>query len=115
MTMSLLTNITGCSNSTFEDSFYKNWRRQKKNYKTEIKTWNEKLKQMQEKLDGLQQKQLQGIWSGEGRLLTNQSSTNLIIYTWRLFRNSTKKYVLNLQVPRAVNVDIFVQQTKPVC
>ena len=44
----------------FEDSFYKNWRRQKKNYETEIKSLNEKLKQMQEKLDGLQQKQLQG-------------------------------------------------------
>jgi hypothetical protein len=44
----------------FEDSFYKNWRRQKKIYETEIKSLNEKLKQMQEKLDGLQQKQLQG-------------------------------------------------------
>ncbi len=44
----------------FEDSFYKNWRRQKKNYETEIKSLNEKLKQIQEKLDGLQQKQLQG-------------------------------------------------------
>jgi hypothetical protein len=57
--MSALSNIT-CSNSMFEDSFYKNWRRQKKNYVTKIKSLNEKLKQMQEKLDGLQQKQLQG-------------------------------------------------------
>jgi hypothetical protein len=44
----------------FEDSFYKNWRRQKKNYETEIKSLNEKLKQKQKKLDGLQQKQLLG-------------------------------------------------------
>ena len=44
----------------FEESSYKNWRRQKKNYETEIKSLNEKLKQMQEKFDGLQQKQLQG-------------------------------------------------------
>ncbi len=44
----------------FEDSFYENWRRQKKNYETEIKSLNENLKQMQEKLGGLQQKQLQG-------------------------------------------------------
>ncbi len=57
--MGLLTNIT-CSNSMFEDSFYKNWRRQKKNHETEIKSLNEKLKQMQEKLEGLQEKQLQG-------------------------------------------------------
>jgi hypothetical protein len=57
--MSLLADITH-SNSTFEDSFNKNWRRQKKNYETDIKILNEKLKQMQEKLDGLQQKQLQG-------------------------------------------------------
>jgi hypothetical protein len=57
--MSSLTNITR-SGSMFEDSFYKNWRRQKKNYETEIKSLNEKLKQMQEKFDGLQQKQLQG-------------------------------------------------------
>jgi hypothetical protein len=42
MAMSLLTNITGRSDSTFEDSFYKNWRRQKKNYEMEIKTLNEK-------------------------------------------------------------------------
>ncbi len=35
----------------FEDSFYKNWSRQKKSYEMEIKSLNEKLKQMQEKLD----------------------------------------------------------------
>ncbi len=57
--MSALTYITR-SDSIFEESFYKNWRRQKKKYETEIKGLNEKLKQMQEKLDGLQQKQLQG-------------------------------------------------------
>ncbi len=57
--MSALTYITH-SDSIFEESFYKNWRRQKKNYEMEIKGLNEKLKQMQEKLDGLQQKQLQG-------------------------------------------------------
>jgi hypothetical protein len=57
--MSSLADITH-SNSTFEDSFYENWGRQKKNYETEYKSLNEKLKQMQEKLDGLQQKQLQG-------------------------------------------------------
>ncbi len=73
--MSLLTNIARCSDSTFEDSFYKNWRRQKKNYKTEIKTLNEKLKQMQEKLDGLQQKQLQGDLARE-RNAINKSKFN---------------------------------------
>jgi hypothetical protein len=57
--MSLLTDITH-SKSMFEDSLYKNWRRQKKNYETELKSLNEKLKQMQEKLDSLHQKQLQG-------------------------------------------------------
>jgi hypothetical protein len=56
--MSSLTDITR-SESSFEDSFYENWRRQEKNYETKIKSLNEKLKQMQEKLDGLQQKQLQ--------------------------------------------------------
>jgi hypothetical protein len=53
--MSAISDITH-SNSMFEDSFYKNWRRQKINYETEIKSLNEKLMQMQEKLDGLQQK-----------------------------------------------------------
>jgi hypothetical protein len=71
MTMSLLSDITGRSNSTFEDSFYKNWRRQKKNYEMEIKSLIEKIKQMQEKLDGLQQKQLQGDLARGGTLLTN--------------------------------------------
>jgi hypothetical protein len=60
MTICLLTDITGCSDSTFKDSFYKNWKKQKKNYETEIKSLKEKLTQMQEKLDSLQQKQLQG-------------------------------------------------------
>ncbi len=54
--MSSLTDMTGHSDSTFEDSFYKNWRRQKKNYEMEIESLNEKLKQIQEKLDNLQQK-----------------------------------------------------------
>ena len=76
--MSALSNIT-CSNSMFEDSFYKNWRRQKKNYETEIKSLNEKLKQMQEKLDGLQQKQLQGDLTRGRDAIDNQSSTNLAI------------------------------------
>ncbi len=53
----MLTDITEQNNSTLEDSFYDDWRRQKKFYETEIKTLNEKLNQMQEKLDILQQKQ----------------------------------------------------------
>jgi hypothetical protein len=59
MTMSSITDITH-SNSTFEDSFYQKWRRQKKNYEIEIESLSEELKQMQQKLDSLQQKQLQG-------------------------------------------------------
>jgi hypothetical protein len=74
MTMSLITNITH-SDSMFQESFYKNWRRQKKNYETEIKSLNEKLKQMQEKLDGLQQKQLQGDLA-RGRNAINKSMFN---------------------------------------
>jgi hypothetical protein len=50
--MSALSDITR-SDSMFEESFYKNWRRQKKFYEMEIKSLNEKLKQMQEKLDSL--------------------------------------------------------------
>jgi hypothetical protein len=73
MTMSSLTNITGCSNSTFEESFYKIWRRQKKNYEMEKKSLNEKLKQMQEKLDCLQQKQIQGDLA-RGRNAINKSN-----------------------------------------
>jgi hypothetical protein len=72
--MSSLTGIT-CSKSTFEDSFYDNWRRQKKNYEREIKSLNEKLKQMQEKLDGLQQKQLQR-YLAMGRNTINKSNFN---------------------------------------
>ncbi len=53
----MLSNITH-SDSMFEDSFYKNWTRQKGKYETEIKSLHEKLKQMQEKLDSLQQKQV---------------------------------------------------------
>jgi hypothetical protein len=75
VTMSLLTSITERSNSTLEDTFYDNWRRQKKYYETEIKTLNEKLKQMQEKLDGLQQRQLQGDL-GRGRNSINKSKFN---------------------------------------
>jgi peptidoglycan hydrolase CwlO-like protein len=59
----------------FEDSFYKNWRRQKKNYEMEIKSLNEKIKQMQEKLDSLQQKQLQGDLA-RGRNAINKSKFN---------------------------------------
>ncbi len=55
----MLTNITELNVSTLEDSFYDNWRRQKKIYVTEMKTLNKKLNQMHEKLDILQQKQLQ--------------------------------------------------------
>jgi hypothetical protein len=72
--MSSLSDITR-SNSMFEDSFYKNWRRQKKNYETEIKSLNEKLKQMQEKFNGLQQKQLQGDLA-MGRKAINKSKFN---------------------------------------
>jgi hypothetical protein len=61
----------------FEDSFYKNCRRQKKNYETEIKSLNEKLKQMQEKLDSLQQKQLQGDLA-RGRNAINKSKFNKV-------------------------------------
>ncbi len=70
----MLTDITR-SDSTFEDSFYKNWRRQKKNCEMKIKSLNEKLKQMQEKLDGLQQKQLQGDLA-RGRNAINKSKFN---------------------------------------
>ena len=56
----MLTDITEQNDSTLKDSFYDNWRRQKKIYEMEIKTLNKKLNQMQEKLDILQQKQLQG-------------------------------------------------------
>ncbi len=59
----------------FEDSFCKNWRRQKKNYETEIKSLNEKLKHMQEKLDGLQQKQLQ-MYLTRGRNAINKLKFN---------------------------------------
>jgi hypothetical protein len=72
--MSVLSDITR-SDSMFEDSFYKNWRRQKKNYGTEIKSLNEKLKQMQEKLDRLQQKQLQGDLDRRGNTI-NKSKFN---------------------------------------
>jgi hypothetical protein len=72
--MSLLTDTTR-SDSTFEDSFYKTWRRQKKNYDTEITNLNEKLKQMQEKLDSLQQKQSQGDLA-RGKNAINKSNVN---------------------------------------
>jgi hypothetical protein len=72
--MSALSDITR-SNGMFEDSFYKNWRRQKKNYETEIKSLNGKLTQMQEKLDSLQQKQLQGDLA-RGRNAINKSKFN---------------------------------------
>jgi hypothetical protein len=75
MRTSLLTDITEQNNSTLEDSFYDNWRRQKKFYKTKIKTLNEKLNQMQEKLDILQQKQLQRDLS-RGRNSINKSKFN---------------------------------------
>jgi hypothetical protein len=55
--MTSLDDSTGMNDSTLEDSFYNNWREQKKKYETQIHTLNEKLKQIQEKLDGLQQKQ----------------------------------------------------------
>ncbi len=74
MTMSLLTDITH-SKSTFDDSFYKNWRRQKKIYEIKIKSLNENLKQMQEKLNSLQQKQLQGDLA-RGRNAINKSKFN---------------------------------------
>ena len=75
MRTSLLTDITEQNNSTLEDSFYDNWRRQKKFYEMEIKTLNEKLNQMQEKLDILQQKQLQRDL-GRGRNSINKSKFN---------------------------------------
>jgi hypothetical protein len=75
MRTSLLTDITERNNSTLEDSFYDNWRRQKKFYETEIKRLNKKLNQMQEKLDILQQKQLQRDL-GRGRNSINKSKFN---------------------------------------
>jgi hypothetical protein len=72
MRTSLLINITEQNNSTLEDSFYDNWRRQKKFHETEIKTLNKKLNQLQEKLDILQQKQLQRDL-GRGRNSINKS------------------------------------------
>jgi hypothetical protein len=71
--MSSLTNITR-SKGMFDDSFYKNWRRQKKNNEMEIKSLNEKLKQ-QEKLDRFQLKQLQGDLA-RGRNAINKSKFN---------------------------------------
>jgi hypothetical protein len=75
MRTSLLTDVTEQNDSTLEDSFYDNWRRQKKIYETEIKTLNKKLNQMQEKLNILQQKQLQGDL-GRGRNSINKSKFN---------------------------------------
>ncbi len=71
----MLTDVTEQNDSTLEDSFYDNWRRQKKIYETEIKTLNKKLNQMQEKLNILQQKQLQGDL-GRGRNSINKSKFN---------------------------------------
>jgi hypothetical protein len=75
MRTSLLTDITEQNDRTLEDSFYDNWRRQKKIYEMEIKTLDKKLNQMQEKLDILQQKQLQGDL-GRGRNSINKSKFN---------------------------------------
>jgi hypothetical protein len=84
----------------FKDSFYKNWRRQKKNYETEIKSLNEKLKQMQEKLDGLQQKQLQGDLA-RGRNAINKSKFNKFNHiNMEIIFGILQEYdVPNLQVP----------------
>jgi hypothetical protein len=115
MIMSLLTDITRCSNSTFEDSFYKNRRRQKKNYETEIKTLNEKLKQMQDKLDGLQQKQLQGDLASERNAINKSKFNKFDHINMKIVLRFCKIRCSPSKSSSSSQCDIFIQLTKPVC
>ncbi len=81
----------------------------------EINSLNKKLKQMQEKLVGLQQKQLQGDLARRRNALNKSKFNKFDHINMEIVSGFCKDKMPSISSLSSVNVDMFVQQKKPVC
>jgi hypothetical protein len=113
-----MSSITSRESDPFNKAITQSWTNQKKIYEHEIKKLKEEVTRYQEMLDNLQQKQLEGSLYKKGRNSLNKSGFDKFNHSnSKIILNFLQEYIIfNLQVHRAINVDIFIHQSKkPEC